>query len=856
VGDEWKNGYQTELFLNVNSNFGNDNFLIPIEIASPELVLSEFIVNNVDSCLIQNQTAEVYIALKNCGNYNSGDFNANLVSLNDKTNVVSHNSYYTNIMVDSIGISVNPFQIEVADVISGELAQFRLEISDDDILLQNLIFTIPIGTTGEYSPTFCEYGYYAIESNDIGNFTSPAYNWIEIDPQYGGNGNLIGADHTTSNGYIKILDLPFQFQYFGRYYYKVSVCSNGCLSMGETELIFHRNRTISSGVGPKAMIAPFWDDLQDGNMYYYYDADNHYFVIEWSEWKNVYNPFIGNETFEVVLYDPEYHSTPTGDGEILFQYKEIHNVDQDENYATVGIENETQTQGLLMTFANIYSPTAQELQNETAILFTIKDAFTPPCLSVSPISISVSIPSDTFITKNIILTNNGGVSSDLTYTISISHFTKNTGKLGAGVGKSIENDFIINTTNEYIPIMPMDILFYLYHSSPDNEPVYGAKINFPSGFFVNSATDIGTLGYNNETGDGVEISWGFGNGAVLSATGFHPFNVNVTIDSSHTEPVELEWYIEGDGTGAEPHTKSGTINLLPTGDSYLWLTYPNGGEKMVVGLQDSVKWLHYGDIEQINIELSLDNGSNWESLASGVDNSGFYEFVVPCLLSDNCKMRISSLDGNVSDISNNVFQITALNIVYPSYGITMVYNTQDSIKWVDCGGIDTVKIELSTDGSNWVILSDKVENTGYYEFTVPGPTSDRCKIKISTLDEAVYNMSESFSIVDSPVNWIIPSVTTGSIAGGQSDDIALLISSEGLSIGIYDAFVKITTNFGQIVNIPVQLEVTSVGVDTDQYLKTLKLYQNYPNPFSTYGKNPTTQIQYSIPKDSKVELKI
>ena len=117
------------------------------------------------------------------------------------------------------------------------------------------------------------------------------------------------------------------------------------------------------------MIAPFWDNLQAGNIYGYYDSENNSYIIEWYDWENVYNPYY-EETFEVILYDPEYFPTPTGDGAILFQYNEVNNVDLGDNYATVGIENETQTEGLLLTFADIYPATAHVLEDETAIFFT------------------------------------------------------------------------------------------------------------------------------------------------------------------------------------------------------------------------------------------------------------------------------------------------------------------------------------------------------------------------------------------------------------------------------------------------------------------------------------------------------
>ena len=846
ICNEWYDGFTFNMFVNISSNFGENSSIIPVEILSPELVLSDFIVENSSNCLIQNESSNVTIELKNCGNSDSNNFNVNLISQNDKVEIINAYSSYANIPINNIGNNQNNLTVNVANVISGELADFKLEILQNDTVVQEIEFNIPIGIIDEFSPTFCNYGYYAIESRDVGYFEAPQYNWIEIDPDLGGNGILIGADHATSDGYIRTINLPFPFTFFGQFYNFISVCSEGWIAMGETENIFHRNRNIPSGVGPNSMIAPFWDDIEDGELYGYFDEENNYFIIEWSEWHNVYDPGY-METFQVILYDPEYYPTPTGDGEILFQYKEIHNIDQEENFATIGIENETQTEGLLMTYAGIYPQTVQPLENETAILFTIKEGPDIPFLTVTPSSITISVYPDTVIVEEFTLFNASEGDHDISYTISFSHFSRNSGRAGNLNNRNIENDFILCTTGNYIPVMPMDLLFYLVHNSPDSEPVYGVKLDFPPGFYVNSATDVGTLLYNNETGDGAEISWGFGNGNCESSSPI-PYNVNVTIDENQTQPVEIGWYIEGDGTGAEPHSVSGTSTIYPTSDIYFWISHPNGGEKLLPGIQDSIKWDHYGDADVVKIQLSRDSGNTWEILTNETDNTGFYEFMVTGPLSDECNIKVGTTDDDYFDVSDSLFQITALNIQYPTSGSILSYAETDTIKWIDIGGIDKINIEYTlNNGYSWETLAGGIDNLGFYEFTVPGPPSEICRIKISSLDGVIVNTSDLFTIADSPINWLFANTMSGIIPAGESENIILSISSENLEIGTYEAYIKIETDYGQVLYLPVYLEVISGIPPVEKY----KLYQNYPNPF-----NPFTIIRFDLPESAYVKLQV
>ena len=240
------------------------------------------------------------------------------------------------------------------------------------------------------APTPCdEYGYVAFDNTDIEYNKHPTYSWVELDPRYGGSGatQLNIYDYSDEDDATKVVNLPFTFRYYGEEFTQISVCSNGWIAMGADQAVHtaFRNWRIPAALGPEAMIAPFWDDLFQisyngsvGRIYYYHDSANHRFIVEWSRTKK-YNGGIGpTETFECILYEPGYPVTPTGDGEILFQYNTISNTTDvsgihganSNDYATVGIENLDESDGVLFSYFNLPGPNATSVANGCAILFT------------------------------------------------------------------------------------------------------------------------------------------------------------------------------------------------------------------------------------------------------------------------------------------------------------------------------------------------------------------------------------------------------------------------------------------------------------------------------------------------------
>ena len=370
IGDAWHNNEVYNLKINVSYGTENYEFIHQFIVKSPEFSFSDIEITDQDF-LEYGIDNEFNIEFTNTGTVSSDDVVVELSAISENCVVSSNTVNYNAISAGESAVGLNNFVVNInADVFEGENIYLQARILDEDDIISSCSFEIPVGDISEETPTYGACGYYAIESSDIGNFDAPEYNWINISPNEGGQGEEPEYVHTTADGKVGWFTLPFNFIYFDQSYDAITVSTEGYLSMGKDELVFFRNRTIPDGVGPKAMIAPFWDNLRNGDIYAYYDSEHHYFVITWEDFLN--NSY-QTEEFQVILFDPDYYSSETENGIILFQYKEVSNNDSYENYATIGIENDTQTAGLLLSYANIYPETMHQIQDETAILITTGD---------------------------------------------------------------------------------------------------------------------------------------------------------------------------------------------------------------------------------------------------------------------------------------------------------------------------------------------------------------------------------------------------------------------------------------------------------------------------------------------------
>jgi hypothetical protein len=90
---------------------------------------------------------------------------------------------------------------------------------------------------------------------------------------------------------------------------------------------------------------------------------------------------------------------------------------------------------------------------------------------------------------------------------------------------------------------------------------------------------------------------------------------------------------------------------------FITVTSPNGGEELPAGTPHEITWTSEGDIKNVKIEYSVNNGASWIEIVASTENDGFYSWDVPCDISDESQIRISDLDSDASDTSDDVFSI-------------------------------------------------------------------------------------------------------------------------------------------------------------------------------------------------------
>ena len=419
------------------------NFILPIIVNYGDLSINLDLISDQNNNMILDpgETAEYRVTINNNGYIDLSNLDMNFNYETDEIQISGAQLFINQINMNDYN-DINSIAITASNnLINGTIVSIPISSSSNNGYESTLYTNIQVGNTLSTDPLGPDsHGYYIYDSSDIAYQWAPGYDWIEIDPDYGGDGSQISVyDSGNNQDDSETLELPFTFTFYGIDYDVITVCSNGWISFGETDMTSFRNYNLPGAGGPSPMIAAFWDDLKTSNggeIYYYYDPLEDYVIIEWSDMRTYTNNDI--ETFQVILYNSG-DLTPTGDDEIKVQYKDFNNTSEGYypvgnydgavihgQYSTIGIENIYGNVGLEYTFNDEYASAASILNDETAIFITTRAPliYSQPSLEVSDSDYYIDLNPGELENLNLTISNNGQEGSVLNYDLVLSPFNQ------------------------------------------------------------------------------------------------------------------------------------------------------------------------------------------------------------------------------------------------------------------------------------------------------------------------------------------------------------------------------------------------------------------------------------------------
>lgn len=198
------------------------------------------------------------------------------------------------------------------------------------------------------------------------------------------------------------------------------------------------------------------------------------------------------------------------------------------------------------------------------------------------------------------------------------------------------------------------------------------------------------------------------------------------------------------------------------------VTYPNGGENLDGCTVQTVTWAAAGTSNNYSIDYSIDNGSNWTSVASFYfTTNGTFDWTLPNVTSSNCLIRV--YDSNapaVVDQSDATFSINGpLTLLTPNGGENWVAGSSYTVSWAASGTSNIYDLEYSTNnGATWVVFANNINgSSGSYSWTVPNLNSNQALVRITDINNSPCVSDKS----DGTFN-MISEITLTSPNGGEN----------------------------------------------------------------------------------------
>jgi hypothetical protein len=193
-----------------------------------------------------------------------------------------------------------------------------------------------------------------------------------------------------------------------------------------------------------------------------------------------------------------------------------------------------------------------------------------------------------------------------------------------------------------------------------------------------------------------------------------------------------------------------------------------------------------------------------------------------------------------------------VSVIQPNGGELVSAGSLQDIQWTATVVTD-VKIDLSrNNGGAWEPVLATTTNDGTETVTITGPASEECLVRVSTLDDLYFDVSDAVFTIYDTIPWLSVDIDNGDIAMGDDDLLTFTFDATGLAEGVYTGYVMFVSNALSSPDVLVAtLTVNDPGVGVDDAPHVFSLRGNYPNPF-----NPVTKVNFVMPEAGLVTVDV